>query len=388
MDRGHPATPDAGAGELSATVPEPLRPEELLASAVGALGAAGPKGPALVREVRQRAAERARDRLEALLSGKAPAPPRPRRAAVPRTIPRLEPDWPVEVRLPNGRKVRATFTPPVARRHDLAAVARVSAANDREAFATITRQGDALETLRRSHEELVKKVAVLQERADRALFALLQGLASFKQGLQAFKVRERAIRTERLSVRALAGRQQRELRSLATTARIQQVTAVVNSVQATAYGQRGSILATDNLLLAGNQLLWIFLDPLLRRVGMIEGASPSLATWLAPLGSLVTGHLALGNRQHVRFVSGIATFDGTNSFVSEPLRGRIAEGLWPKFQRRTDVPATAAPLDPLDVPITATVHEGVLRIDLGNGNGDGNPAGRVAWMVDTGADGG
>jgi hypothetical protein len=284
-------------------VPEPLTPQELLATTLDAFGADGAKMRAMLREVRRRAENQARvrvrDRREGRLPGNTTEPPRPKSVAAPQASPRLSPDWPLEIRLQNGRKIRATFTPAVARRHDLAALDRVCAANDRQALAAIKQQSDALDTLRRSHEELSKKVTALQEQADRALIALLQGLTIFNQQLHTVKVQEQTIRAARLSVRTLAARhkhQQRQLQSLATRSRIQQVTAVVNSVQGAAYGQKNSIIATNNVLLAGNQLFWIFIEPLLRGFGIINGPSPSVVTWLTPLGSLVTGQLALGSR--------------------------------------------------------------------------------------------
>jgi hypothetical protein len=171
------------------------------------------------------------------------------------------------------------------------------------------------------------------------------------------------------------------------------VTAVVSSTQAAAYGERGSLLATNNLLLAGNQLFWILIDPLLRSLGISGGASPSFLTWLAPLGTLATGHLVLGNRQHVRFISGVAAFEGKTPVVLEPLRSRIADGLWPEFRRRTDVPVTVTWLDPiLGADLLAVVREGVLAIvivrydDHSLAHPVPFPATRVAWMVDTGVD--
>jgi hypothetical protein len=293
----------------------------------------------------------------------------------------------VEIRLPKGRRLRATLTPAPARRSDLAAVGRVSAANDRHAAAAIQRQGEALESLKQSHEELARKVDALQAQADQALIRLLQGLDGFEQRLKAVRARNREVLANSRAARTLAERQGRELKSLAVEGRIQQVTSVVNSTQAAAYGQRGSVLATNNLILAGNQLFWTFLDPLLRSFGGSGGASPSLLTWLAPLGTLATGHLALGNRQHVRFLSGVATFDGTTPLAFEPLRSRIADGLWPEFQRRTDVPVTTAPLEHLaDVRVAAAVTQGVLVVALIPIDHVPIPIGRVAWMVDTGVD--
>lgn len=68
------------------------------------------------------------------------------------------PASPLDIRLRNGRKIRATFRSEDAQRHDLAALGRVGAANHRRAMAAIQHQGDALETLRRSDEGLSKKV--------------------------------------------------------------------------------------------------------------------------------------------------------------------------------------------------------------------------------------
>jgi hypothetical protein len=305
----------------------------------------------------------------------------------------LSPDWPVEIRLPKGRRLRATLSPAPARRSDLAAVGRVSAANDRHALAAIQRQGEALESLRQSHEELARKVEALQAQADQAAIRLLQGLDGFEQRLKAVRTRSREVLANSRAARTLAARQGRELRSLAVEGRIQQVTAVVSSTQAAAYGERGSLLATNNLLLAGNQLFWILIDPLLRSLGISGGASPSFLTWLAPLGTLATGHLVLGNRQHVRFISGVAAFEGKTPVVLEPLRSRIADGLWPEFRRRTDVPVTVTWLDPiLGADLLAVVREGVLAIvivrydDHSLAHPVPFPATRVAWMVDTGVD--
>src|SRR5262249_5504081 len=178
------------------------------------------------------------------------------------------------------------------------------------------------------------------------------------------------------------------------TARIQQVTAVVNSMQSAAFGEKGSLLNTNNVLLAANQLLWTFIDPILRAAGFDLGPSPSVLTWLSPVGTLVTGQVALGGRQHVRFISGVSTFDGVSS-VTEPLKGRLASSFYKTFKRRTDVPVTAVALDDSlsGVTLLASVSNGDLTIRLDSDGGGGLgfvPArpGRVAWVGDTGVDGG
>jgi hypothetical protein len=166
-------------------------------------------------------------------------------------------------------------------------------------------------------------------------------------------------------------------------------------MQSAAFGEKGSLLNTNNLLLAANQLLWTFIEPILRTAGFDLGPSPSVLTWLSPVGTLVTGQVVLGDRQHVRFISGVTTFDGTTSSVTEPLKKRLASSFFKEFKRRTDVPVTAVALDESlsGFTIAASVSNGDLTIqllDAGGGDLDlllAQP-GRVAWMVDTGVDGG
>jgi hypothetical protein len=199
---------------------------------------------------------------------------------------------------------------------------------------------------------LARKVAALEERSNIAVDGLLQNL----KGLQAQQ----------------------------TALYAQQANSVVNSMQAAAYGSRGDVLATNNLLIAGNQLLWTFIDPLLRVLGVTSGPLPAAVTMLSPVGSLLTGYVALGNRQHVRFISGIATFRGRRNVVFDTLRDRIADSLWPEFQQRTNVPVTVVPVGNVRVFIvSAAVRDGVLRIEVEK---RGSETVQIAWMVDTGAD--
>ena len=125
-----------------------------------------------------------------------------------------------------------------------AAVAKPATAKPESSAA----DGDPLEQLRQSHEELARKVAALEERSNLSVNGLLENLKGLQ--LRAFE------------------------------SQVQQVTGVVNSVQATAYGDRGSVLTTNNLLLAGNQLFWTLLDPLLRQLGLTPENEPSPAVVL------------------------------------------------------------------------------------------------------------
>ncbi|PYQ54935.1 MAG: hypothetical protein DMF78_03975 [Acidobacteria bacterium] len=365
--------------------------DELLATVSDELGAERPSVQGLLAGVHQRARQRARDalreRIEAFLSPtgvQAPTTDRRATTAIPEPSPRLERDRPVEMGLRNGRRLRVAFSPALARRRDLLLIGRVGAANHQRAFSEIGRQVDALERLRRSHDALEQRVADLEERSDRALVGLLRQLTGLDGQVEAIKVQERSLLADRTAARVVAVRQQRMLRSVAASAQIQKVTAVVSSAQSAAYGQKGSVLATNNLVLAGNQLLWGFIDPLLQRFGLVHGPSPSLLAWLAPMGSLLTGSIALGNRQHRRFVSGITTFDSDTVTATESLRTRIADALWPEFQQRTDVPVTVMALDGGRID-AAVVQNGLLKITLRAAH-DLHVRGRVAWMLDTGAD--
>jgi hypothetical protein len=120
-------------------------------------------------------------------------------------------------------------------------------------------------------------------------------------------------------------------------------------------------------------------------LGLVKGTAPSLAVWLAPVGGLVTGQLVLGRRQHVRFVSGVATFDGSSRFIFRSLKNDIAPAMWPEFQQRTDLTVTVAQIDGTDrVSLAAVVRNGTLMIAAFSIE---TPfQGRVAWMIDLGPD--
>jgi len=251
---------------------------------------------------------------------------------------------------------------------------RPASADERRLSAAIERQRKELQQLQRAHDDLTRKVEALEKRANSWRGALDQ-LKDLPQQRQA-------------------------LESQLQSARVQQVSGVVGNLQAAAFGDAGSVFTRNNLFLAGNQLFWIFLDPVLRQLGVIRGTSPGVVRWLAPVGSLLTGQLALANQQHVRFISGVATVT-PGTVTLDTLRDRIADGFWEKFQRRTDIAVTAVALDQQPFVPFAEVRQGVLRVGvtpLGKGVGEPPDTGglllvsvpslpqrvRVAWIVDTG----
>jgi hypothetical protein len=356
-----------------------------------------------LNQIVDNAKERARERL---LNALMPAP-QERQPAVPipapkaRPMPQLSRERNVEIRLRNGRRVLARIAPAVARKRDLGAVARASEDNTRFAFDALARHRSAIGGLRRSQEELAKKVTDLEQRRDLELVGLLQGFSALEHQVRGVRSVTQALMTgarppdpawpaqpTRQPLKEIPDVKLLELRS-----QLQSVTNVVNTVQAAAFGERGSILATNNLLLAGTQLFWSLLDTVLQRIGVLNAASATVVAALAPIGTLFTGEIVLGDRQHVRFISDSATVSTTGEVFRESLRGRVAEGLWPTFRDRTDVPITVALTDPatvLVVGVIARVRQGSVEITafpLVGGEGVVEPPTSVpvAWTVDTGA---
>jgi hypothetical protein len=172
--------------------------------------------------------------------------------------------------------------------------------------------------------------------------------------------------------------------ALAVEGKFQQFTDIVSTLQSNAYGERGSVLSTTNLLLAANQLFWSLLHPFLRSAGLLSKTGGNTLTMLTPIGSLITGQLLVANRQHLRFISGVADMDA-NGRAMVTLRRWIAEGEWPAFQQRNDVVVTLNVLNAQnDFDAFAVVDDGVLQIRLEKRAAKEAPGQRVAWIVDTG----
>jgi len=361
------------------------------------------------------ARERTRERL---LDALIPRPSdRPDGGAIPapiaRPVPHPRSDREINIRLRDGRQLRARIAPAMARRQDLAALARASADNTRRTFDALRRHRDEIGRLVQSRDDLGKRVTALEQRGDLELVGLLKGFVALER-----QVRDVSARTQAIAVAAGASgapatdstvggppartaaspqrlqrlqlRQLQQTRLLALRLQIQSVTTVVNTVQAAAFGERGSILSTNNLLLAGNQLFWSLLDPVLQITGALNPASATVVAALAPIGTLFTGEILLGDRQHVRFVSGVTQVPNTaGAVVRESLRGRVAEGEWPRFRERTDVLITFVTSPPginaSDVVVSVNQGSVEIRVPFGVETDRVTPFIRVAWTVDTGA---
>lgn len=338
--------------------------DELIGAAQAALGPRSPRLARVIEDARGRLA-RAREQREAT------APP----ALTPRPMPPLSPPRPVQLVLPDGRNLRVALGPAVGQHADLVAVRRVSADNDRRAFQAIAR-------LEASQRDLERKVAELEAQRDLGLTRLFDrfaGLSRRVDRVQTVQAREST------SVRTLVARQRlrmrAQMRAQAAAVRVQQLNGAASSMQVAAFGQKGDLFAKNNLALAGNQLLWGLIEPLLRGFGV---------GWLAPLGNLAVAQNTLGRQQHVRFVTGTAVFAPGVQQVQLSLRDQIAPALRPIFQRRTDVPVQLLDgpfdVDPFDsesgvARLTADVRGGLLSISM---NRRLTRTVQVRFQVDTG----
>lgn len=327
---------------------------------------------------------RARDRIEERV-----------RDGVGQALPRADGTEPIRGAQLGNLRPHPAIPATTSRKH-LVALQRVSASNERRAFAAIQHNSRAIDRLAKCQRELGSTLAKLQARGDVALLeGILDGLCRVERRVQAT---ERAVAARVSSLETHAVQETRALRSDLNSqiraSRIDKLTETVGSMQSAAFGTRGRVFAASNLLLAANQLLWAFGGDLLRAFGILGRGESTPLAWLSPVASLVVAQVALGNRQHERFASGISTDfvetggENAKAFSMLSLEGHIASGLWPRFRRRTSVPVTATLLQPLETGATvnARVENGNLSIMINDIKKGSEP--RVAWIVDTEAPGG
>ena len=235
----------------------------------------------------------------------------------------------------------------------------------------------------------------LEARGDATVAGLVQGFSELDR-------RARALAPAQLQQGRQLLQLMQDTTQQALQTQIRGITSVVNTLQATAYGDKGALLSPNNLRLAVSQLFWNLLDPVLQAAGLVTPQTATVLAALAPVGTLVTGALLVGGRQQERFVSGVSQVPLSGGPVRESLRGRIADGLWPEFSRRRNVPVTATVVEPRGITnafVSANVNGGVLEIGPAILPGRVTsllitrlaPAGgpltsvTVAWTVDTGA---
>ena len=318
----------------------------------------------------------------------------PRASLVERPLPAQQRGREVVIRLSNGRRARAVIAPEVARRSDVAAIARASADNHRRGFKALRRQSREIERLREVQQAMKEKVEALQNQSDQALIGLARDIAGLDRAVGAAAAQATTVVATTTS---RAARQIGDAKTAALRAQFKNVTNVVHTVQATAFGDKGRLFSTNNLLLAGNQLFWSLFDTVLERLGVLNATSATFMAALAPIGSLATGQVLLGERPHVRYISGTTEFNNLNEVVSISLRDQVGEHLWPEFRNRTDVPVIAAFTGVSTVlstvrffAVLSLVDQGTLKVAvIGRRFEEGSfqifPI-HVAWTVDTGAD--
>jgi hypothetical protein len=106
--------------------------------------------------------------------------------------------------------------------------------------------------------------------------------------------KEVAVLTDRVDRLRMEVAQQFAL--MAMEGRLRQITDVISTLQSNAYGQTGSVLSASNLLLAGNQLFWTLLDPVLRQSGVLTKSESFTLSLLTPI--VHQRRLDLGRDRH------------------------------------------------------------------------------------------
>jgi len=330
----------------------------------------------------------------------------------PKRLPPLAPYGAVEARLPDGRKLRLVITPVAARHRDMLALKRVSAANTKRAYDAIAHNGRAIDQLAASQRELADRLAKQQSNGDLALLrGIVEGLASLERRVEGVKRRQdRALGAHKRSVQKQFARQARALTAQTRATQIQKLHGAVASMQSAAYGTRGRLVSTNNVLLAANQLGWSYAPQIFEALGLAKPGSTSPLAWLAPSASLVASRAVLGRRQHERFISGVvrvpikpipaSTITGSLMVLSLAsmrvgglgektfsLKNHIAPAEWGAFAKRTDVTVTTAILEPPGafengIWISGQVSGGNLTVRILALSSDPTSV-VVSWTVDT-----
>lgn len=340
----------------------------------------------LVAKVQNRVEKRVKRELRGLVAHKpAPTLKRPKihgaRLSAPKDFPPTAPPGALTMRLPNGRRVRVVVAPAAARHRDLSALRRISGVNTRRVYDAVAHNARAIDQLAAAQRELAERVTRLQSNGDLALLrGLVDGLGKLERRLGGVKrLQDRALKEQKRSLQGQIARQTRASRLQNRAAQIQKLQGAVASAQSAAFGTAGDLLATNNLLLAANQVGWSFAPEILKAFGIAKAGTSSPFAWLAPLASLVTSQAILGRRQHERFVSGVITIhpadDNYYGYVHYDmarlsLRGHIAPAEWDLFAKRTDVPVTTMVLDPKPPATSAIwsggeVQDGTLTVRIG-----------------------
>lgn len=282
--------------------------------------------------------------------------------------------------LPNGRRSRMRIIPTLA---PISEVNRLRAAitiNDKRQAVATGNNSRAIAALTTTQASAVKKLTEQQVKSDKDLA---------KRLVEGDNRLDKRITKELTGTGVLDKHGKRMMRVL----RRQRTRSLMNGVLAAtaapffvAYGDRTSPFTKNNGILTGSLLFWMVGDDLLDMFAGKSGFARGGATawsYLAPFLNAGTVYLFLGDKQHVRFVSGVTTVPSGSFTV--PLTNRIAKGSFEGFKTgkhmvvATLVSPGQAGSPPTPAQVSASVNNGELTLTV-------NPAlpnVNVAWIVDT-----
>jgi hypothetical protein len=329
-------------------------------------------------------AKRLVDDAEQRLRSAAPLPPPTLAPLTPQTLP-PPPVSPLSARVVRLR-LATGLKPRVAVHADVQRLREHVAATDTQSYQMLLKHARTIDELARRQSSMQSKLDDLQAQCDLALVGGLRGAAATEArldlGEQRLESQEGALKQAQIGT-------QRALDLQESTQRAQALNTAIGSAQAAAFGERGSLLATNNLTIAANQLLWGLVDPLLRRLGWWSGSTLHPSAWLGPLLGGAATQAVLTRYPYTDRISGVFVLPAR---VAPPARSdvarislqeRVPAAIWEDFKRRDDVVASATVVteqdDEGDVQVVALVREGTLFLDP---TGLASKPLKVVWTVD------
>jgi hypothetical protein len=290
--------------------------------------------------------------------------------------------------LPNGRRSRMRIIPTLAPVKEVNRLRSVVMVNERRQAIATRRNARAITALGGTQAAAVKRLTAQQVQSDKDLS---------KRVVETYNRLDKRITKELSGRSGVVGKH--DTKMMRALKRHRQRTLWNNVLLATsapffaAYGETGNPFATNNLILTGSLLGWLFgdevIDQFSGKSSFLKGGA-NLWSYLAFAGNGATAYFLLRNKQHERFVSGVTAVAATTGIAKVELtKGQIASGSADDFKtKRHTVMATF--LDPAEgAPPTArsvqaeVTADGLLTLTIAP-----KPAKdmKVAWIIDTKAE--
>lgn len=305
----------------------------------------------------------------------------PGAAAKVQTAPPLQGAGVVTAILPNGRRSRMRIVPTVAPISEVNRLQRTIAVNDRRQAIATTNNSRAIQRLKAAQTVAIKKLLSEQVKSDKELR---------KRLLESDSRLDKRISKE---LTGGSGAVDKHGKRMMAMVKRQRQRSILNSVLIAsslplyaAYGDREKPHAKNNLILTGSLIGWMMADEIAdqfsSKSGFVKGGA-NIWSWAAPVGNIATSYFFLNDKQHERFISGIANVPaGAPGKVSL----NIGKGSLEDFKAGTYAAvATVVSGGGDNATVLAQVSptDGTLTLTVDVPGTTAATAATVAWMVDT-----